>query len=90
MPTAVIVQGKVEIFENERRSLAFLVFPDHGGPIDPDASLRTHPIGHLTIVLVTVGERDTGDEQTPLRVTAQMQYRFVDTQQAKFERGLGH
>ena len=77
----IIVEGEIDILENQRRRLAQLVLPDQRCTFNAQPVLCQHPIAER-IVAIRGSHRHAGDKEMPLRIAAQIERRFFDAQQA--------
>jgi hypothetical protein len=77
---AVVVEGKIDGFENQRRRLAASVLPDHGRAADANSFLRQNPVAGR-VVAGFGGDRDAGNVEAAVAIATQMQSRLVDLQQ---------
>ena len=88
MSPSAVVEREIERFQGQCRGLAQFVIPDQRGVADADAPLRQQPVGK-TALFLRFTQRDAGDVEAPVAVTAQIQGRIVDVQQAQLELGAG-
>jgi hypothetical protein len=56
----IIVEGEVQVLENQRRRIAPGVLPDHRCAVDANALLRQHPVRNSRVAALPV-DRDAGD-----------------------------
>ena len=82
MLSPIVVEGEVDVLENQWRGLALGVLPDHRRPLHPDASLRQYPVRHATVATI-LADRDPRDIEAAVHVAAQMQGWLGDLQQAQ-------
>ena len=84
-----IVERKIHVFQNQRRSAAQCVLPHQRGAANTDVPLVENPGGDIAIAPIT-RERYAGNRQLAIAAAPQMQRRFVDIQQAQAQLAARH
>ena len=82
MLSPLIVEGEIQVLENQRRRPAACVIPDHRRTVDADALLRQYPIRHPAVTTLR-RDRNSCDVELAVGVAPQVQRRRVDAQQAQ-------
>jgi hypothetical protein len=79
---AIVVEGQVQILEDQWRRISFGVLPDHRCAVDANAFLGQHPVGSTVVAALPV-DRDPRDIEPAVDVAAQVQCGFVEAQQTQ-------
>ena len=79
MTAAPVVERKLQVFQDQRRRPAQLIFPDDGGVANADAPLLEQPMGKRRIALALGAE--TGDRDAASAIAPYLQHRPCESEQ---------